>query len=491
MTIEILGHRHAYEVECLTRVFYPGRKIAVQSEGLDGPDTITTLVEEKAPGQALVSVRVRLGEFDSRREEIVAGDPEKIERRLMILLFELLCRQTGQRPPWGTLTGVRPVRLCRELWERGKTDAEILEAMTERYLALPEKVRLCLETGRQEREILSRAEPNGFSLYISIPFCPTRCLYCSFVSHDIRRAARLLPDYLELLGEELRLTGRIARDLGLRLQTVYVGGGTPTTLEAGELKKILEIVAQNYDFSHILEYTVEAGRPDTVTPEKLSALRQGGVDRISVNPQTMDDEVLRGIGRKHTASEILEGFHMAREAGFRSINMDLIAGLPGERLEGFAQGLRQVMELRPENITVHTLAVKRASHLREQEDAFAPRPLRAAPMLDAAAGALCGGGYRPYYLYRQKGMLENLENVGYSLPGYEGVYNVLVMEEVQTVLAVGAGGVTKLCAPGVIKRVHNYKYPFEYISGFSFIRERKSKVEEFYAGYFGKKVHAY
>jgi len=491
MTIEILGHSAAYEVECLVRVFYPGRKLCIVRCAAGDPDTVSTWVRALGDARAQVRVHVRLGDFDSALEGIVEDQPDTIERQLCVLLFRLLCVQTGQRPPWGILTGVRPVRICRSLWERGMGDDEVLKTMTRRYLALPEKIRLCLETGRQERRVLEKAVADGFCLYIGIPFCPSRCLYCSFVSHEIQRARRLVPDYLRLLAEEIRLTGKIARSLGLKLQAVYVGGGTPTTLCAEQLTVLMTAVGESFDFSQLLEYTVEAGRPDTITPEKLCALRAGGADRISINPQTMDDRVLEEIGRKHTVRQTLEACRMAREQGFACVNMDLIAGLPGETAEGFVAGLGQVIGLAPENVTLHALAVKRSSHLREREDAFAPRELLVAPLLDRAWAMLGEAGYLPYYLYRQKGTLENLENTGYTRPGFEGAYNVFAMEEVQTVLAVGAGGITKLCAPGVIKRVHNYKYPYEYIAGFEALRQRKSQVEEFYAGHFGKKIHAH
>jgi oxygen-independent coproporphyrinogen-3 oxidase len=361
--------------------------------------------------------------------------------------------------------------------EAGLSRDEVLRALTEDYLALPDKIRLALDTGRSQAEILADNRPGDYSLYISIPFCPSRCLYCSFVSHEIGKCRKLIPAYVEKLCEELRATAAIAGKLGWRLRTVYMGGGTPTTLEAADLDRILGVVAENFDLSTISEYTVEAGRPDTVTAEKLAILHRRGVGRISVNPQTMDDRVLDLIGRNHTARQVEESFALAREAGFGWINMDLIAGLPGDSDAGFARTMDQVLALSPENITVHTLTVKRSSTLRSLETAYEESPMHLDECLTGVRHTLREAGYRPYYLYRQKGTRQNLENVGYTKPGFESPYNIFIMEEVQTVLAVGAGAVTKLCGPGnAVKRICNHKYPYEYIGRFGELIDRKAAM---------------
>jgi oxygen-independent coproporphyrinogen-3 oxidase len=336
---------------------------------------------------------------------------------------------------------------------------------------------MALETAGVEREILRQNKPDGFSLYVSIPFCPSRCLYCSFVSHDIKGMRKLLPEYLRLLQGEIRQIADTAGDLGLKLQTIYIGGGTPTTLEPGQMEKILTVIRDGFSFDNLLEYTVEAGRPDTMTLEKLSLLRRYGVNRLSVNPQTMDDAVLRQIGRGHTALEIEQAYEIAREAGFSSINMDLIAGLPGDSPAGFWNSLRRLVALRPENITVHTLARKRAA----TDQAAGNREAGTMQMLRAAEELLPAAGYAPYYMYRQSRSMGNLENIGWSLPGLFCRYNIDMMEESHTVLACGAGGVTKLKQWGTdyLERVFSFKYPYEYVARFAELLARKERIKTF------------
>lgn len=488
MFLAVLGHDFAYEMECLVRLFYPGEKInIVKDNSFTDSDAIITAIRAQGNDLLELYTRVSLNGFAEERFERIPSDllwnKGELERRLGVLLFPLLCAQTGDRPAWGILTGIRPVRLCRRWMEQGMTEEQAYNRFTNDYLVLPEKARLVLDTEQAQRKILLNNSPEYYSLYIGVPFCPTRCLYCSFVSHAIDKASRLLPDYIGCLCEELRETARLAGKLGLKLQTVYMGGGTPTSLTTEQLAEILKTVRDCFDFSDLLEYTVEAGRPDTITPEKLAVLREFGVNRISINPQTMNDDVLRKIGRLHSAKQVTESFHLAREAGFSAINMDLIAGLPGDTPEGFADSLEQVLALLPENITVHALTVKRSSALREQDGAFSRNPAFLNPVLTSAREKLSAGGYAPYYLYRQKATVENLENVGFSKPGFEGIYNIYSMEETHSILAAGAGGVSKLCKKdGDVYRVSNFKYPYEYIGSFSEIIKRKS--EEAYAGHY-------
>jgi oxygen-independent coproporphyrinogen-3 oxidase len=349
-------------------------------------------------------------------------------------------------------------------------------ALKNQYLVSPEKLELAQNILEIQRPVIRGTGPKDFSLYVSIPFCPSRCVYCSFVSHDIEGVKKLLPEYLAKLREELIRTGSIAARMGLRLRTIYIGGGTPTVLSAEQLGALMTTIGESFDLSALREYTVEAGRPDSVTQEKLAVLKQMGADRVSVNPQTMDDAVLARIGRKHTAAETLAAYALARETGFGCINMDLIAGLPGDSLAGFRRTVEEVAALAPENITVHTLTVKRSSRLREEGGAM---DTEAGAMVDYAGSYLAARGYLPYYLYRQKGTVQNLENTGYALPGSEGLYNVFIMEEVQTILAVGAGAVTKLVgADGRITRAPNYKFPYEYIARFDETLRRKDRIEE-------------
>lgn len=488
ITLLCVGHSYAYEMEHVVRMFFPGVRVrTLKGAPVDAkPDAepcIRTAVERKN-GLAGLHVRVKLARplFDgARSEDIPANSPgAEQERVLGILLYRLLSEATGIEPPWGILTGVRPVRLCRRWMEEGLAESEVLIRMREAYLVSAQKAELALATAAAQRHILSHNKIRDYSLYVSIPFCPTRCLYCSFVSQAVSQAAKLIPDYVRLLCEELVHTAALARRLGLVLRTIYIGGGTPTVLTPELLKQLLAAVKMHFELSGLAEHTVEAGRPDTVTTEKLALLREFGVDRVSVNPQSMDDGVLRAIGRAHTAAQVEEAMGLVRDAGFKAVNMDLIAGLPGETARSFAHTLDAVLRLRPENITLHTLTVKRSSRLRERPDAFAGSSLDLNEQLVEAQTRLLRAGYAPYYLYRQKGTVQNLENTGFSLPGKEGRYNIYSMEEVHTVLAAGAGAITKLCGRGRIRRVCNFKYPFEYIDRFTEILDRKGEVEELY-----------
>ena len=311
-------------------------------------------------------------------------------------------------------------------------------------------------------------------LYVSIPFCPTRCSYCSFVSHSMDSARALIPAYVEKLCEELAVLGNIIRERGLIVQSVYIGGGTPTSLTALQLRQVMEAVAEHIPLTHAREYTVEAGRADTITREKLSVIRQMGATRISVNPQTLQDSVLEVIGRRHTAQQAVRAYETAREMGFDDINMDLIAGLPTDTFEGFADTLSRVMALSPDSITVHTLTRKRAADLYTAQGLTGVQEVSA--MAKLAADRLPQAGWRPYYLYRQKNTIGNLENVGYARPGKENLYNILIMDETQTILAAGCAASTKVVKNGQITRVMNYKFPYEYIGRFDQLMEKKQEI---------------
>ena len=486
MILEVINHPYAYEMECLVRLFFPGERMTVvRRAGGPGERRIVTRLEESGGGATLCASAELDGFAGERQARIHPTGPDwkwEAQRRLSTLLFDLLCQAEGIRPPWGILTGVRPVNLCRKLTGRfGFSETQLAGALSRDYRVLPEKVSLALSILGAQREILEADKPGSYSLYVGIPFCPTRCLYCSFVSHAIDKAAKLLPDYLRLLGEELACIGRLAAELELNLRSIYIGGGTPTTLSPEQLHALLGEIERHFPVSRALEYTVEAGRPDSITAEKLGVLKSFGVSRISVNPQTMDDAILQAIGRAHTTAQTLEAVALAREAGFDAINMDLIAGLPGQTPESFADTLSRVMALGPENLTVHTLTVKRSSDLRWKEGAFKREGDGLDHLLECTRQRLGREGYAPYYLYRQQGTPQNLENVGYCKPGKEGLYNIYSMEDAHTILAAGAGGVTKLCAPsGAIKRLFNYKYPYEYLSGFENLLRRKQAAADFF-----------
>ena len=481
MYILIDGIASRYEYEKLARVFFPDQKMN-ESES-DDPDALR--IEVRWQGRELSS-RLKLGESEYYDEAIAPEDKADDKNYCELTIAQLLCKQlialTGFNPPWGLLTGIRPMKLLRMLTrDYGKEEAE--RRFKDEYLVSDKKIALSRRTIIGEDKILSMSRDNSFSLYISVPFCPSRCSYCSFVSQSVEHAAKLIPEYTELLVKELKITADIASSLGLHLESVYMGGGTPTTLSAEQLERVLTATAEYFDMSDIKEFTVEAGRPDTVTPEKLAAIKRSGVGRISINPQTLNDDILRSIGRRHTVAQVYEAMNMAKAAGFDNINMDLIAGLQGDTLESYMHTIDGVISLDPASITVHTLAMKRSARLvTERMAAYNAEGLLAAQMLDYGEKRLTESGYDPYYLYRQSGMVGNLENVGWSKPGYEGVYNVFIMDETHTILAVGGGAVTKLKQPHVnnIERIFNYKYPYEYISRFDEMIERKKGIKEFY-----------
>ena len=480
MKLNIQGHSFLYEVENTIRLFFPGEKLEQTQQNAD----ITAIMQHND-----IDVHLFANVFGESAETTIAQnlDDQDYEFALCTLLFHLLCKRTGARPPWGVLTGVRPVRLVHPLLEAGFSNDEVVEYFAKRYQTEKSKALLAVQTARAEQKLLTGNNSKAFSLYIGIPFCPTRCLYCSFISQAVKQTNKLMPEFTEYLQKELLLIADIVRKCGLLLQTIYIGGGTPTTLSTKQLAQIMNTVSANFDFSNLLEYTVEAGRPDTLLgesgKEKLSVIREYGADRISINPQTMNDAVLHKIGRAHTGAHTIAAYESARKAGYNIINMDVIAGLPTDTPESFMSTIEQVQALAPENITVHTLTVKRSSDLRDAPDAFVQSG-DISSLLDESRDQLLKAGYESYYLYRQKGTRQNLENVGYAKPGCESRYNVYIMEEVHTILAAGAGGVTKLCMPpNKIQRVFNFKYPHEYIARFDEIISRKAAIRSFYESY--------
>lgn len=494
MIILIKNHSFAYEIENLCRVFFPDEKLTITREMPCGgeEDCICTGLEKTETGVRLY-VKVGLSGFPEKEDEcFLSADIQNFEaeceRMLAVLLFGILKELVKITPSWGILTGVRPIKLMRRLTgEIGEEAAWTY--FREKLLVLPEKTALAQTTMHCEQEILSLSERNSFSLYISIPFCPTRCAYCSFVSQSVEKAAKLMPSYVEKLCEELKATAKLAKDYGLKLETVYFGGGTPTTLSADQLRLLIAAVREHFDLDAAREFTVEAGRPDTITPERLTAMREGGVTRISINPQTLNDTVLETIGRKHTSAQTLEAFLMAREAGFDNINMDLIAGLPQESFESFEYTLEKILSLAPESITVHTLSMKRSSRLtKEGLSHYQKDCVTAERMLSYAGNRLSSLNYLPYYLYRQSRMVGNLENVGWAQKGYEGLYNVYVMDETHTVLGCGAGAVSKIKEPGgeQLDRIFNFKFPYEYLSRFEEMLQRKEEAARYLERYFSR-----
>lgn len=479
MELQLLNHPYRYECENLCRLFFPYSPVQVV-EGLSGGKGPWALAAvEELPGGVKAFARVSDGE---RTVEKAARAEALSEYLLTNLLYTAFTELTGQRPAWGMLTGIHPMKLLRQYVEELGEEAGA-EKFRSRCHVTEARASLALRTLQAQRPITSALLENDWSLYISIPFCPTRCAYCSFISQDVKQTKKLMEPYFALLLEELAKTAEVTEALGLNLVSVYIGGGTPTTLSAGQLRELCGKVHSLFDLSRCPEFTVEAGRPDTITQEKLLALKEGGATRISINPQSLSDEVLQNIGRRHTAQDVLDAFALARQAGFGDINCDLIVGLPGDSLEGFQSTLEGVLGLGASNVTVHSLALKRAARLEaEGGTGLHKKQQETAAMMDFSIRRLTEEGYVPYYLYRQTRMAGNLENTGWAKPGSICRYNIYTMDECTSVIACGAGGVTKLKDPysGRLERIFNFKYPYEYISRHEEILLRKDGVTELY-----------
>lgn len=477
MNLYVKNHNFHFELENLTRLFFPNEKITVIRDFSEPqPPYIYTEVSDK------ITISVNIGSFiksETAVKKLTDDDNELVSAQL---LYKLLCDFTGLTQPWGILTGVRPVKLLRRLAEES-SEEQAVKKFEKDFFVSNEKIALSRETEHNERKILELSKPESFSLYVGIPFCPSRCSYCSFVMASIERAEKLIEPYTKLLCEEIKRTAEIANKLGLRLETVYFGGGTPTTLSAEQLDTVLGTVNKSFDMSTCREFTVEAGRPDTIDIAKLFALKENKVDRISINPQTVNNEVLKTIGRKHTAQQFFDAFELVRKCGFDNINTDLIAGLPTDTPESFKNSLDSIVRLNAECITVHTLCMKRASRLTTEGVTLDLQQARdAREMLAYTQNILGQNEYIPYYMYRQSRMVGNLENVGWSKKGFESLYNVYVMDETHTILACGSGGVTKLKRnnPDYLERIFNFKYPYEYIDRFDELIQRKSGIMQFY-----------
>lgn len=477
MNLYVKKHNFHFELENLTRLFFPNEKITVIRDFSEPqPPYIYTEVSDK------IIISVNIGSFNKSETAVKKLTDDDNELVSAQLLYKLLCDFTGLTQPWGILTGVRPVKLLRRLAEES-SEEQAVKKFEKDFFVSNEKIALSRETEHNERKILELSKPESFSLYVGIPFCPSRCSYCSFVMASIERAEKLIEPYTKLLCEEIKRTAEIANKLDLRLETVYFGGGTPTTLSAEQLDTVLRTVNKSFDMSTCREFTVEAGRPDTIDIAKLFALKENKVDRISINPQTVNDEVLKTIGRKHTAQQFFDAFELARKCGFDNINTDLIAGLPTDTPESFKNSLDLIVRLNAECITVHTLCMKRASRLTTEGVTLDLQQARdAREMLAYTQNILGQNEYIPYYMYRQSRMVGNLENVGWSKKGFESLYNVYVMDETHTILACGSGGVTKLKRnnPDYLERIFNFKYPYEYIDRFDELIQRKSGIMQFY-----------
>ncbi len=484
-----IGHEFDYEMEKLIRLFLPFEKITVlHDESNSHRYAVCKLYKSGDDIIALAKLKLENDEaecsavVDKSIKDVRKESQHELGRQLFYCFEEL----TTYRSDWGILTGVRPAKLfLRYCNEYGNDYAE--NFFKNKFLVSNSKLELCKKAVNGEESIISLSQDNSFSLYLSVPFCPTRCSYCSFVSHSIEKAQDIIPKYVELLCCELEITANIAKKLNLRLETVYMGGGTPTTLTAAQLNQVLGTVREHFDMSSVREFTVEAGRPDTIDAEKLMAIKQNGVTRISINPQTMNDDVLECIGRRHTSKDTIQAFNLAREIGFDNINMDLIAGLPNDTFDSFKNTVHEILKLDPESVTVHALSMKRASTLNTTgQHSEIKMGSEAAKMVDYSRTIFEQNGILPYYMYRQSKTVGNLENVGYAKLGFEGLYNVYIMDETHTILACGASAVTKLkdATQKNIKRIFNFKYPYEYINGFQELISRKIEIGEFYDKHF-------
>ena len=474
MPIILIGNSFKYEVEATMKLFFSTARYSFgeSREEAVGDEYVIAEVD----GDRL-RVEVKLNGEAPEVREAVADQSQNKEHELCRILFHILSDKTGIVPPWGLMTGIRPVKKVVELIRENVPKDEIFRRLKDKYEIQDKKLQLAYDTAINQLPILDKIDGTAASLYVSIPFCPTRCSYCSFVSHSMDSAIKLMPQYIEALCKELAILGKIVKETDTKIDTIYFGGGTPTSVSAQELRTIMEAVEKNFDLTKVREYSVEAGRPDTITEEKLRVIKELGAERISVNPQTLNDEVLKVIGRKHSGEDAVKAFELARKVGFKNINTDLIAGLPTESAESFRNTLDRMIELDPESITVHTLTIKRSATLFAQGNANNANP--AAEMIDYSIPTLMSHGYLPYYMYRQKNTVDNLENVGYAKKGFESYYNIFIMDETQTILGAGCAASTKLLYAGNrIERIHNYKFPYEYIKSFDKLMEKKEEITE-------------
>ena len=487
MILRVDGDINKYYVQTLCMVFFPGATFGENELPGIGVPEVNVNVYKEEDGSDTAFVSMKLNDRVCEATETVSFDEDisvaehsaiAVGRAVFAAGKDLL----GHIPPWGILTGVRPAKIASSILAEGRGILKTKKILRDEYFLNHQKAALAVSVATTEAKLLKKIDKDTCSLYVSIPFCPSRCSYCSFVSYTTPRLLSMIDDYLDVLLQEIDETFEVINAVGLKVNTVYIGGGTPTTLDAQQLRRLLSKINEKVDPSTLLEFTLEAGRPDTITKEKLDVAKELGVTRVSVNPQTLNDDILREIGRKHTRDDFFEAYRIAKESGIRDINVDLIAGLPGDDFKSFSETLDGIIQLAPTNITVHTFCVKKASDvLRNNSGVYSLTGGDAAKSVSYSQLNTKFAGYKPYYMYRQKNTVGNLENVGFSIDGHEGIYNVLMMEEVQTIFAVGAGAVSKLvdkCDIGSkntrIKRIFNPKYPYEYLR---MAEERKASTD--------------
>ncbi len=479
MFIVTQSEKRQYELANIWRIFFPQERIEYGASASDCEDVIV----EPTQTEEVFALSMRMPDGREFSRKFLSGSCSEVVADHIVygrMLYDILVEFCGKEAEWGVLTGIRPVKLAKKLRLAGKSPQDIAKYFVEEYKVSAKKAELVVQTDQVQSAVAADVCEKDFSLYVSIPFCPSRCSYCSFVSHSIENTMKLIPDYLDRLCEEIAVTGEIAKREGLVLRSIYIGGGTPTVLSEEQLERLISQIDASFDRSQCLEFTVEAGRPDTILPKKMQVLKNHEVTRVTVNCQTLNDDVLREIGRAHSAKDFEAAYELVRSFGFE-VNVDLIAGLPTEDFASFRRTVERIVELAPENITLHTLTVKRSARLKEQcEDILNFEPTEesvTAQMVDFGQAELAQNGYLPYYLYRQKGTVDSLENVGYCRGDSICEYNVWIMDEEQTILSTGAGGVTKVVG-SEISRVFNFKYPYEYIDKFDVMLERKRGLFE-------------
>ena len=468
MKLTLLGHDDRYAVEQLQMALFPeGADVEAVSTLHRGATWLTATAKITKDGiTATASRRIKAA------EETVRLRRRCLQQSYYLAAIQLL----PVLPAWGALAGVRPTKITTKHMLEGGTPKSADKLMKDVYYVTDDRRKLAVDCSVSTVKAANLLEDSDLSLYVGIPFCPTRCTYCSFVSRTIGKKTELLDPYLEALTKEMEITGKLLAESGRKVRTVYIGGGTPTTLTTPQMASLLDAIHGSFDLSRCIEFTVEGGRPDTLDAEKLRTIRNHGADRMSINPQTMEDHVLRACGRPHKAADVVRAYHEAAEAGFKAINMDLIAGLPQDNFDGFKRSLDTVAQLNPANITVHTLALKKGADLFEKREGLST-PEEVTAMVDYANATLRGRNFKPYYLYRQKYMSGSFENVGWSRDALDCLYNIYMMEEVHTILSLGGGGMNKVNFPdGSLKRFHNPKFPEQYIEMIDDVCKQKEEM---------------
>lgn len=496
MILRVEGDINKYYVQTLCMVFFPGSTFGENEESGEDIPEVTVHVYPDTEESVTAYVSIKLNDRVCEATETVSLSQEiaiathsaiAVGRAIFAAGKELL----GHTPPWGILTGIRPAKVAGTLMQQGNGIIKTKRIMRDEYFLNPQKAALAVSVAGTEKKLLKKIPKNSCSIYISIPFCPSRCAYCSFVSYTTKRLLSLIDEYLDALIDELDETFRTVKQLGMDILTIYIGGGTPTTLNKDQLTRIFKKIKENIDPFSLMEFTLEAGRPDTITEDKLRVAKEYGVTRVSVNPQTLNDDILKEIGRKHTVEDFYRAYEIAKNSGIKDINVDLISGLPNDDFKNFSETVDKVIELAPTNITVHTFCVKKAADTAKNAS-----EIYSINASDATKGVAYSqlkakfAGYKPYYMYKQKNAVSNLENVGFSVEGHEGLYNIFMMEEVQSIFAVGAGAVTKLvdCRETSeggtrISRIFNAKYPYEYLRNRG--NDSREKIKKQILDFFG------